>query len=104
MTANLVTLYEKGAITADHLVAETLSMLDPANPALDLQDLSKELLQRVLKYAQEYRPGKMRTNYGRSPSLEQVQAAKQWIEAKIQRRSGGESGKSLRVQITWLRG
>src|SRR5829696_8243342 len=91
MTANLVTLYEKGAITADHLAVETLAILDPANPSVMLQGLSGDVLQRMLKYAEEYRPGKMQTNYGHSPTAEQVQAARQWIEANI-RSANGESG------------
>jgi hypothetical protein len=31
---SLVAMYEKGAITADHLVVECLHMLDPENPAV----------------------------------------------------------------------
>ena len=80
MMANLVALYEKGAITADHLVAECLHLIDPANPVLVLSALPREILIRMLKYANEYQPGRMRTNYGLPPAVEQVSAAKRWIE------------------------
>jgi hypothetical protein len=83
MTARLVAMYEKGEITADHLVAESLRLLDPANPTVVLEALPSDVLQRMLKYSHEYRPGKMRSNYGLQPTAEQVAAAKKWIEAKV---------------------
>ncbi len=84
----LLRMYESGAITADHFVVESLCLLDPLDPAQMLGDLSDELLQRVLQYAQEYRPGQMRTNYGHQPTAEQVQAARQWIDAGIRSSRG----------------
>lgn len=89
MMANLVALYEKGAITADHLVAECLHMIDPANPALVLGVLPREILIRMLRYANEYQPGRMRTNYGLPPAVDQVSAAKRWIEVN-RRGSNGD--------------
>ena len=83
MMQKLVAMYDKGEITADHLVVESLHRIDPDNPGLVLEALSNDILQRVLKYACAYRPGKMRTNYGLQPTLDQVTAAKQWIEAKV---------------------
>ena len=82
MMAKLVTMYENGDITADHLAVECLQMLDPANPAMVLAVLPGSVLQKVLKYAREYRPGQMRTNFGLQPTLEQIAAAKKWIETK----------------------
>jgi hypothetical protein len=88
MITKLVALYEKGDITADHLVAESLQLLDPVNPGLLLEALPNDVLPRILKYAQEYRPGKMRSNYGLQPTLDQVTAARKWIEASAQRSVG----------------
>jgi hypothetical protein len=82
MMEKLLSMYETGAITADHLAVECLNMLDPANPNLVLAALPDSVLQRVLKYAREYRPGQMRTNYGIQPAVDQVGAAKKWIESK----------------------
>lgn len=80
MMERLVLMYEKGAITADHLVVECLHMIDSANPALVLALLPKEILIRMLKYANDFRPNRMRTNYGLQPTADQVLAAKEWIE------------------------
>lgn len=82
MMEKLVARYETGAITADHLVVESLLLLDPANPGLVLEALPNDVQRRVLKYAREYRPGKMRTNYGPLPGAEQVMAARMWLESK----------------------
>ena len=82
MMEKLVAMYEKGEITADHLVVQSLHMIDPANPGLVLDILPIDVLPRVLRYAQDYRPGKMRTNYGLPPASDQVAAAKKWIESK----------------------
>ena len=82
MFAKLVALYEDGNITADHLAVECLHMLDPANPASVLAALPGIVLQRMLQYAREYRPGQMRTNYGVQPTGDQIVAAKKWIETR----------------------
>jgi hypothetical protein len=73
-------MYHKGAITADHLVVQCLRMIDPANPALVLDALPHEILMRVLDFARQYRPNGMVTNYGVLPAVDQVEAAKKWIE------------------------
>jgi len=82
MMEKLVQMYENGEITADHLAVECLHRLDPANPALVLTTLPDSVLLRVLSYARDYRPGQMRTNYGLQPAVDQVAAAKKWIETK----------------------
>lgn len=79
----LAQMHQKGAITTDHLVVEALHLLDPKEPALVLNALPREVLERMLDYATQYRPGAMRTNYGLQPAQDQVAAAKRWIEANI---------------------
>ena len=83
MIARLVSMYDKGAITADHLIVECLRRIDPANPALVLENLPPEILMRMLKYVHDYQPGRMRTNYGLQPAVDQVESAKGWIEANM---------------------
>jgi hypothetical protein len=84
MIEELVETYKKGAITADHLVVESLHLLDPQHPELILGALPSVILERMLKYVREYRPGSMRANYGLQPALDQVEAAKTWIESKAE--------------------
>ena len=81
MTASLLEMYTRGAITADHLVVESLHLLDPRNPGLVLSPLPSSILERMLKYVRDYQPGKMPTNYGVQPTVDQVEAAKDWIES-----------------------
>ncbi|HQU44222.1 MAG TPA: hypothetical protein PK867_15485, partial [Pirellulales bacterium] len=64
-----------------HLVVESLHKLDPAAPALVLGSLPRGVLERMLAYAENYRPGAMGTNYGVPPAPDQVAATRQWIEA-----------------------
>src|SRR4051794_17727652 len=90
MMKKLVDLYNSGAMTADHLAVESLNLLDPANPELVLSALPEGILRTVLKYAQEYQPDRMRTNYGRLPAVDQVEAAKCWIASK--RGAAGSNG------------
>ena len=85
MMEKLVAMYEKGAITADHLVVESLHMLDPHCPEMVLSALPLEILERMLKYAGEYRPRRMRSNYGPQPTPDQIKAAKHWLEAKVEK-------------------
>jgi len=73
-------MYEKGAITADHLVAQCINMIDPDDPGLVLSDLPKSILDRMLEYTRRYQPGRMVSNYGILPATDQVEAAKNWIE------------------------
>jgi hypothetical protein len=81
---NLVQMYQSGAITADHLVVECLHRVDPQHPEQVLGILSAAVLERMLQYVREYRPGSMRTNYGQQPAADQVAAAKGWIESKAE--------------------
>ncbi len=82
MIDDLVAMYEKGAITADHLVAQCLHMVDPTDPGLVLGSLPPDILSRVVQYAGECQTGRMRANYGRQPAANQLEAAREWIEAK----------------------
>ena len=83
MIDELMHMYENGGITADHLVLELLHKLDPAEPVLVLQFLPRAVLLRMAEYANRFRPGDMRTNYGFQPAPDQVSAAKQWIEENV---------------------
>jgi hypothetical protein len=78
--AMLFEMYHRGAITADHLAAECLHRIDPENPALVLDSLPDEILERVLEYARRSRHGQMVSNYGIVPAIDQIDAAKTWIE------------------------
>ncbi len=52
-------MYEKGAITSDHLVAQCIQMIDPDDPGLVLSDLPNSILDRMLVYARRYQPDRM---------------------------------------------
>ena len=77
---NLVEMYKKGAITADHLVLECLNRLDPESPELALSALPREILTRILRFADEYRGHRMVVNYGVLPTDDQATAAAEWIQ------------------------
>jgi len=77
---SLVTMYQKCAITADHIIVKCLHMIDPANPASVLEALPDEILMQMLDLARCYRPNGMVTNYGVLPTVDQVEAARRWIE------------------------
>ena len=62
MIEKLVEMYEKGALTADQLVVQCLHTLDPEQPELVLGYLPPAVLERMLNYARQHRPGSMRTN------------------------------------------
>ena len=81
MIESLVALYLKGAITADHLAAECLHLIDPAEPGLVLDDLPGEVLALMLDHARRFRMGKVISNYPILPAVDQVEAAREWIEA-----------------------
>jgi len=85
MIEKLVAMYIGGAITGSHLAVECLNRIDPASPDQVLNGLPNEIIVQILKYAQEYRPGRMRTDYGIQPAEDQVQAARVWIEDKLYR-------------------
>ena len=80
MMNTLVAMYQSGAITADHLVVQCLHLIDPAEPALVLDALPEKILARMLEYAGRHRPGRMVANYGPLPTVDQVEAARRWIE------------------------
>lgn len=82
MIASLLDLYNKGAITADHLVVQCLLVLDPRHPELVLGSLPSTILERMLRYVRDHRPGNMRANYGPQPAADQVEAARRWLESK----------------------
>jgi hypothetical protein len=81
MITSLVAMYQKGAITADHLVIQCLHLIDPADPAPVLGVLPHEIITRMREFIHDYRTGGMVTNYGVLPAVDQVEAAKKWIEA-----------------------
>jgi hypothetical protein len=86
MTTSLVAAYQKGAITADHLVVQCLHMIDPESPGLVLDPLPHELADRMLEFTRQFRAGRMVTNYGTLPTADQVEAARRWIEEHHGRR------------------
>ncbi|MGA9923622.1 MAG: hypothetical protein WBQ29_09470, partial [Isosphaeraceae bacterium] len=91
MITSLVSMYEKGAITSDHFVAQCIHMIDPDDPGLVLSDLPNSILDRMLIYARRYQPGRMVSNYENLPTTDQVEAAKNWIEDLQTRREGGKT-------------
>jgi hypothetical protein len=91
MITSLVSMYEKGAITADHLVAQCIHMIDPDDPGLVLSDLPNSILDRMLVYTRRYQPDRMISTYGVLPAPDQVEAAKNWIEDLQTMREGGKT-------------
>jgi hypothetical protein len=91
MITSLVSMYKKGAITADHLVAGCIHMIDPADPGLVLSDLPAPVLDRMLDYTRKYRPDQMVSTYGTPPASDQIEAAKHWIEELQTMRTAGET-------------
>jgi hypothetical protein len=91
MITSLVSMYEKGAITADHLVAQCIHMIDPDDPGLVLSDLPNSILDRMLVYTRRYQPDRMISTYGVLPAPDQVEAAKSWIEDLQTMREGGKT-------------
>src|SRR4051794_39408773 len=91
MITSLISMYEKGAITSDHLVAQCIEMLDPDDPGLVLSELPDSMLDRILAYARRYQPGRMVSNYENLPTADQVGAARNWIEDLQTMREGGRT-------------
>jgi hypothetical protein len=87
MTRSLVEKYRMGMITDDHLVVESLNMVDPENPGEVLSSLPEDILHRMLQFANEYLRSRMVTNYGVLPAQDQVLAASQWIGKSLQQRA-----------------
>jgi hypothetical protein len=84
MMRSLVDKYRAGMITDDHLVVESLHMVDPENSSLVLSSLPNQILLRILGFGKEYLQGHMVTNYGAMPAQDQVLAAMRWIEKSLQ--------------------
>ena len=76
-----------GMVTDDHLVVESLHMVDPENPGLVLSSLPDNILHRMLQFAQENLHSRMVTNYGVLPAQDQVLAARHWIEKSLQQKA-----------------
>jgi hypothetical protein len=87
MTRSLLDKYQMGMITDEHLVVETLHMVDPDNPGVVLSSLPREILMRMQRFTTEYRAGHMVTNYGVLPTPDQVDSALHWIENAIQEKA-----------------
>lgn len=82
MIPELVKRYEAGAITAHHLAVECLHMVNPDEPELVLAHLPDDILAAIEKFADEYNPRGMNTNFGVIPAQDQVSAAMKWIGEK----------------------
>jgi hypothetical protein len=78
----LVSMYESGAITADHLVAQCLHSIDPLDPGLVLAHLPDSILPRVQSYCVQYRSGRMVSTHPLLPAQDQVDAASRWVESQ----------------------
>lgn len=87
MIQSLVEKYRTGIMTDDHLVVECLHMLDPENPGLVLGSLPDNILLRMLRFATDYSPGRMVTNYGVVPGHDQVLAARHWIQESLEQKA-----------------
>jgi hypothetical protein len=87
MMRSLLEKYQMGMITDDHLVVESLHMVDPENPGLVLSGLPDNILHRMLKFANEYLGSRMVTNYGVLPAQDQVLATRDWIEMSVQQKA-----------------
>ena len=82
MMEKLVKMYQQGGITGHHLLVESLHMIDPENPELVLHHLPHEILRQMLAFIKEYQQGKMITTHRILPTIDQVEAAKQWVESQ----------------------
>ena len=91
MITSLLSMYEKGGITADHLAAQCLHLIDPEDPGLVLSDLPNPILDRIVAYSQRYQPDRMVSTYGVLPAIDQVEAAKSWIADFQTMREGGQT-------------
>ena len=88
MMRSLVERYRMGMITDDHLVVESIHMLDPDDPGLVLSSLPDNVMVRVLRFANEFVQGRVVTNYGVLPTQDQVLAAARWIENTLRQKTG----------------
>lgn len=81
MIRELVKSYETGAITAHHLAVQCLHMVDASEPELVLAQLPDDVLIAIEKFADQYDPKGMETNFGVIPAQDQVIAASKWIRS-----------------------
>ena len=85
--SSLLEQYQAGMINDTHLVVESLNLVDPENPGLVLNSLPEDILMRVLRFSKEFRQGRMITNYGSLPAIDQVRAAQHWIEETLRQKA-----------------
>jgi hypothetical protein len=76
----LMEMYEDGAITGYQVMIDCLQILDPNHPAPVLSPLPEEILGEMLAYTHRYDPTRMCSLAGPPPTVDQVSAAKRWIE------------------------
>jgi hypothetical protein len=74
-------------ITDEHLVMESLCVIDPDEPGLVLSSLPDEILGRIRQCANEYLRARMVTNYGVLPTPDQIRSAGHWIEKLLQQKA-----------------
>ena len=79
MIRSLVERYERGAITADHLIWEFLHALDPDQPGLLLSVLPPELIARMYHLTEGAIADELVTNFVPLPTQDQIDAAREWI-------------------------
>ena len=77
---SLVEKYRMGMITDDHLMVESLQLVDPENPGPVLGVLPDSILLRMLRFTNDSFAVRMATNHGALPAQEQIAAARRWIE------------------------
>ena len=102
MMEQLVHMYQKGAITADHLVVE--SFADSTRRSLPwYSNLCREkILERMSEYVTQYRPEPMRTNYGLAAFAGPGRGGKRWSRhlmssmPALKQRLWGKGNSSLR--------
>jgi hypothetical protein len=92
MIRSILKKYQMGMVTDDHLVVESLHMVDPENPGLVLNSLPDSIFPHILRFATDYLRGRMITNYGVLPTQDQVLAAKEWIEELLQQKADNKGG------------
>ena len=81
MTVNeLIEMYDDGAITGYQVMIDSLHLLDHKQPDIVLSRLPEEVLEEMREYVLRYDPSSMRSIAGAPPTVDQVRAARRWIE------------------------
>jgi hypothetical protein len=83
--SQLVGLYEQGQITSHHLVVEVVLLATPHDVDDVLRFLPPKFIPDITDFTDQYRSGKMLTNYGRIPPPDNVQAVKAWLASHTDR-------------------